>query len=266
MPNVKVKYQRRIYCKFCDFFCKDPDDIVSHLERKHNDLIPKDMTVWQFFYYLKTGKDKGRCVICHSNTEWNEKTHKYNRFCNNPKCKEEYKKTFDKRMIGKYGKTTLFTDPDFQRKALENRRISGKYLWRDHVTETTYTGSYEKSFLEFLDNILDFDPKDIIAPSPHTYYYDYEGKKHFYIPDFFIPSLELEIEIKDDPDTNPNMHPKIQAVDKVKEKLKDEVMSSNSSVFNYLKITGTKNEKMFEYLEKAKYNMVNNISNHIVML
>lgn len=266
MPQMKPKYQRRIYCKFCDYFCKDPDDMISHIERKHFDLIPPEMTTWQFFYYMKTGKEKGSCVICHSPTEWNEKTHKYNRFCGNPKCKEAYKKTFDNRMIGKYGKTTLFTDPEFQRKALENRKISGKYLWRDHVITTTYTGTYEKSFLEFLDNIMDFDPKDIISPSPHTYYYDYEGSKHFYIPDFFIPSLELEIEIKDDPEINPNMHPKIQAVDKVKEKLKDEVMSSNSSVFNYLKITGMQNEKFFTYLDQAKYNFVNDIKNHIVML
>lgn len=66
---------------------------------------------------------------------------------------------------------------------------------------------------------MEFDSDDIFAPSPHTYYYEYEGTKHFYIPDFFIGSLNLEVEIKDGGD-NPNNHHKIQAVDKVKEEKK----------------------------------------------
>ena len=80
-----------------------------------------------------------------------------------------------------------------------------------------------------------FDPHDIMAPSPHTYYYTYQGEEHFYIPDFFIPSLDLEVEIKDG-GKNPNMMPKIQEVDKVKEQLKDAVMKSNKNTFSYVKI------------------------------
>lgn len=259
------KYQRRIYCKLCDFWSKDPDDVVSHIEKHHFDEIPPNMTPWQFFYYLRTGKDKGSCIMCHKETKWNEKTHKYNRFCNNPNCKKQYKAVFDNRMIGKYGKTTLIGDPEQQRKMLANRRISGLYIWSDHVTKTTYTGSYEKSFLEFLDEVLNFDPSDIISPSPHTYYYDYEGKKHFYIPDFFIPSLNLEIEIKDG-GVNPNTHPKIIAVDKEKEKLKDEVMKSNSSTFNYLKILDKENTKFLTYLEEAKRREIEEIKGNIIML
>ena len=96
---------------------------------------------------------------------------------------------------------------------------------------------------------MNFDPADIMCPSHHTYYYEYNGKRHFYIPDFFIPSLQLEIEIKDGGD-NPNMHHKIQDVDKVKEKLKDDVMKSNQ--FNYLKITNKDNKKFLDYLILAK--------------
>ena len=104
-----------------------------------------------------------------------------------------------------------------------------------------------------------------MAPSPHTYYYMYENKKHFYIPDFYIQSLNLEIAIKDGGD-NPNTHGKIQAVDKVKERLKDEVMSSNRNTFNYLKIVNKENEKFLKYLEVAKYNFINDIKSNIVML
>ena len=257
--------KRKIKCKFCDAYFFEPDDYVSHLEKKHDAMIPEDMTPWQFFYYLKTGKTSGQCVMCKKSTGWNEKTHKYHRFCKNPVCKQKYRETFKKRMIGKYGKVTLLDDPEQQRKMLENRSISGQYIWSDHVSKTTYTGSYERDFLEFLDKIMNFEPSDVMSPSPHTYYYEYEKKKHFYIPDFYIPSLNLEIEIKDGGD-NENKHPKIQAVDKVKEKLKDDVMKSNRSTFNYLKIKNKQNSVLFEYLELAKYNTAHDIHENIVML
>ena len=258
--------KRRINCKFCVAHFYDPDEMVAHIEKEHPEQIPSDMTPWRFFYYLKTGNATGSCIVCKKPTPWNEKTHKYSRYCGNPKCKEKYVKTFQSNMIGTYGKTHLLNDPERQKLMLSRRRISGEYIWSTNPNyKFLYTGSYERSFLEFLDKILFFNPDDIMAPSPHTYYYMYENKKHFYIPDFFIPSLGLEIEIKDGGD-NPNTHGKIQAVDKVKERLKDEVMSSNRNTFNYLKIVNKENEKFLKYLEVAKYNFINDIKSNIVML
>ena len=252
---------KRITCKFCGEYMKSYDSYVSHIESSHSESIPQDMTAWRFVYYLKTGKTHGSCIICKNDTEWNEKTHKYHRFCNNPKCKEKYVETFQNRMIGKYGKVNLLNDPEQQKKMLANRKISGVYIWRDHVHETPYTGTYELSFLKFLDEALEFNPEDVIGPSPHTYYYIYEGKKHFYIPDFFIPSLNLEIEIKE----GTNNHPKIQAVDKVKERLKDEVMKSNSNSFNYIKIIEKNNFRFIEFLDEAKKRFLNGDKRPIVM-
>ena len=166
-------------------------------------------------------------------------------------------------MIGKYGKTTLMNDPEFQKKLLAGRRISGEYLWQDKINKTQYVGSYEKSFLQFLDEVLNFDPNDVMAPSPHVYYYIYDGRKHFYMPDMYIPSLELEIEIKDGGD-NANTHPKIIAVDKEKERLKDEVLKS--STFDYIKIINKNNMRFLEYLDRVKYNSFNNIKEHIIMI
>lgn len=240
-------------CKFCDMYFDEPDKFVKHIESTHSDTIPKDMSPYQFYYFLQTGKKEGKCVICKRPTGWNEKTNKYKRFCDNPKCKETYVNIFKNRMIGKYGKITLLNDPEQQKKMLANRKISGVYKWSDHIHTSNYTGSYELDFLEFLDNIMDFDAEDVISPSPHTYYYTYENQQHFYIPDFFIPSLNLEIEIKDGGD-NANMHPKIQAVDKVKEALKDKVMQSNNSSFNYVKIVNKEYKKFFNFLEEIKAN------------
>jgi hypothetical protein len=252
-------------CKFCDTYVgNDPSDYVAHIEKYHHDLIPPDMLPYQFYYFIKTGKNAGSCIICHGKTKWNDKTHKYCRFCDNPKCKIKYVDTFRDRMIGKYGKVTLLNDPEHQKKMLANRRISGMYKWSDENKVIPYTGTYELSFLEFLDLVMDFDSSDIMAPSPHTYYYTYENAKHFYIPDFFIPSLNLEIEIKDGGD-NANQHPKIQAVDKVKERLKDEVMKSNNNNFNYLKIVNKENKKFFDYLQVAKKNFENGVEKPIFM-
>lgn len=259
----KISRKRRIYCNFCDFFCYSAEDLVSHIEQEHDEMIPEDMTPWQFAYMMRTGKTHGNCIICKGKTTWNEKIHKYNRLCEKPKCKDTYVEMFRNRMVGKYGKTTLLNDPEHQKKMLSNRKISGEYLWRDHVHKTQYTGSYEKSFLEFLDVVMNFDPEDVISPSPHTYYYEYEGNKHFYIPDFFIMSLGLEIEIKDGGD-NPNMHGKIQAVDKVKEKLKDDVMSHNE--YNYLKITNKDNSKFLDYLGLWREQSLEKKPEKIIML
>lgn len=219
---------------------------ANHMNNAHPEVRPKGYSDRRFFYYNLTGKTHGNCIVCKKETEWNEETSKYNRFCSNPKCKEEYRNMFKERMISKYGKVTMMDDPEFARKALANRRISGKYRFSDGG-EVNYVGSYEKDFLIMMDKFLGYKSTDIMAPSPHTYYYEYDGEKHYYIPDFFIPNLNLEIEIKQ----NESTHPKILAVDKVKEQKKDEVMISNKAI-SYIKLVDKKYEPFIEYLLSLK--------------
>lgn len=252
-------------CHFCDYKNNDVLAYITHLEQVHPDLIPEDMSASQFYYKLKTGKSHGKCVQCGKPTPWNEKTHKYHRFCTDPKCKAAYRELFKQRMIGVHGKITLLNEPAQQKLMLSHRSISGTYEWSDGIHKFSYTGSYELEFLKFLDLILDFDPEDIMAPSPHVYYYEFEGKKRFYIPDFFITSLRLEVEIKDG-GKNPNTHPKIQAVDKVKERLKDQVMLTNKGSFNYIKITDKDHKKFLRYLDEAKTQFVTGVERPICML
>ena len=237
-------------CKICGKKYTELTALYNHIESKHNEMIPKDMSVQQYYYYMKTGKMNGNCVMCKQPTGWNHNTGKYNRFCGNPKCKEEYVKIMKGRMVAKYGKTHLLNDPEKQREMLAHRSISGTYNWSDGKHESTYTGSYELDFLKTLDNFFDWDPEDISMPSPHTYTYKYEGEDRFYIPDVFIHSLDLEIEIKDGGD-NPNNHHKIQEVDKEKERLKDEVMCSQKA-FHYIKITNKNYENFFRFLKEIK--------------
>ena len=60
--------------------------------------------------------------------------------------------------------------------------------------------------------------------------------------------------------------PKIMEVDKVKEKLKDQVMLSNSSSINYLKIINKKNERLFDFLSLAKEKFMNGDNSNIIMI
>lgn len=215
-----------------------------HYDTVHKSLLPPDMSGFQWFYYKFTGKMNGSCVICKNNTEFNETRMKYNRFCQNPKCKQEYREQFKQRMIGVYGKIHLLNDPNKQKEMLAARRISGEYTWSDRSARFQYTGSYELDFLKFLDLTLKWPSSDIMSPSPHIYVYKYQQKDHFYIPDFFIPSLSLEIEIKDDGSAK-----NINIDSRNKDIIKDKLMRSNKNYFNYIKIV---NKRYDEFLDLIK--------------
>ena len=208
---------KKCKCPFCVDIYDNINNLCEHIEEEHSDELPDNFTPLRYLYYVRNNKTSGSCITCKKDTEWNETTGRYESFCGNPKCREKYVELVRNRMRNKYGKTTLLNDPDHQRKMLANRKISGTYEWSDGSVKT-YTGSYELDAAKFLDSFMNFDSSDIFMPSPHTYTYKYEGEDHFYIPDIYIASLGLEIEIKDGGD-NPNTHHKIQAVDKKKEKL-----------------------------------------------
>ena len=229
----------KIYrCQFCNYNVTPENNkksIISakhkmgeHYENKHKDLLPEDIDGFRWFYYTLTKKNHGECVICHNNTEFNKITMKYSRFCDNPQCKQKYKEERDKRMIAKYGKVCLLNDEEKQRQMLENRKISGVYTWSDG-TKIKYVGSYELDFLKFLNTKLNWVSSDIFGPSPHTYEYEVDGKKHIYIPDFFIPSLNCEIEIK-----SKDRMDRQNSESRAKEIEKDKLMKSCSNLFNYI--------------------------------
>lgn len=231
----------RIYrCKFCSYRVIDNRILKSvkgskykmglHYETVHKKLLPEDMDGFRFFYYLLTKKTHGACVECKQPTSFNKLSMKYSRFCSNSECKAKYKAERDRRMLARYGKVYLLDDAEQQKKMMSHRRIAGVYKFKDG-TEFQYISSYEKDFLRYLDQELNWPSTDIFAPSPHTYTYEYKGKKHFYIPDFFIPSLNLEVEIKDDGSAL-NINPDSRAKDVIKDKL----MRSLTNLVNYIKI------------------------------
>jgi len=163
--------KKKIKCPICKKAYVSLEGVSSHLEEVHGDQIPKHMESGaQYYYFLKTGKSEGKCVVCGNPTKWNPKTNKYYRLCGNPKCKDKQREIYKKNMLAKFGKITLMDDPEHQRKLLSNRKISGMYQFKNG-DRLIYVGSYEKNFLEFLDKFFDWDPNDIMTPAPTTYLY-----------------------------------------------------------------------------------------------
>ena len=234
-------------CPFCgERVLYGKDNMITHISKEHMDIIPDGQPPGEFLYLYENNGEARKCLICKRPTSWNLATNKYNTFCSD-KCKQEYVKVAKERMKKVYGKTNLLNDPEFQKKMLANRKISGKYRHSDGAL-IPYTGSYEEDFCKVMDLFLGFPSKDIVMPSPHVYKYTYKGKEHFYFPDAYIPSLNLEVEIKDG-GNNPNMHHKIQDVDKVKERLKDEAMETQRN-YHYIKIEDKNYESFFNLVDK----------------
>ena len=250
---ISAKKDKIQTCPLCKKKFKNKEALVSHIGSRHKTQIPPGWSASRYENFLRTGKTEGKCVICKKPTEWNESTWKYNRICDSPKCKEEVAKRAKKNMVAKYGVPHLLNDADMQRKMIYSKRTSGEYHWSSdekNKYKFMYASNEEKSFLQMLDLFLNFEPNDVFSPSPNTYVYTYENEEHQYIPDVYISSLNLEVEIKE-PKDNQNMHPKIQAVDKVKENLKDDMMKSISNI-NYIKINGQDYSDFFALLSYLK--------------
>ncbi|ALN97967.1 hypothetical protein Bp8pS_288 [Bacillus phage vB_BpuM-BpSp] len=228
-------------CPLCINKYNSKKYLYNHLENEHkkdlNNLSPA-----QYYFNIKNNKSGGSCIICKKSTSWNDATERYERLCtrNKEQCRVKYREMFKQRMMKKYGKTTLLNDPEVQQKMLDNRKISGEYTWRDRKTKTKYTGTYEKEFLEFLDIFMKFEPSDVISPAPQIFYYVYKGKKHFYIPDFYISSINTIVEVK----SYENKHYRERDIGK--EKAKDNaVIKSN---YNYIKVHDKEYDEFFKYI------------------
>lgn len=242
---MTVKYYN---CPVCKKKFNSLNGWGNHMDTLHPKERPKGYSTSRFFYFIKTGRTHGLCRTCKGKTTWNEHSMKYNQYCDNPKCKEIYSKMAKERMLKVHGKIHLLNDPEQQKKMLSHRHISGIYKYNDG-TEFGFVGSYEFNFIKMLDTI-DWPSCDIISPSPHVYFYKYENKidpnnegEKFYIPDFYIPTLNLEIEIKQQTSTNQ----KFNEINRVKEKLKDEIMNKNKDV-NYIKINDNDFSTFYKFL------------------
>ena len=133
---------------------------------------------------------------------------------------------------------------------LANRSISGEYRFKDG-TKFNYVGSYEKKFLEFLDQVLDFDGYDIMAPGP-TFEYEFEGETHKWITDFMIIPYNLVIDVKDGGD-NPNNRSMVKY--RNKQKAKETMITTSQGKYSYLRLTDNQFGQLLEIFLALKERM-----------
>jgi len=229
---------------FCDKDFLNKKKLLDHLDNEHYEQL-NGKSPSQIYFNYKYKKEGGSCVICGKPTKWSEVLQRYERF-HSEECKNKYVDIFKKRMVKKYGKENILDEPAQQLKMLASRKISGIYI-SESKYKHSYTGTYEKKFLEFLDIFMKFPPNEVITPSPQIFYYKVENKKKFYIPDFFFPSLNLIVEIK----SFENKH--YRERDKYLEELKEKAVLKEN--VNFLVINDNKFEIFVDYLNKQKKNL-----------
>jgi hypothetical protein len=252
--NVKYK------CPFCGK-SYNRDSLVRHIGNKHEDQLPEGFTPlrYTFNYVNRKSEDyHGVCTECKRPTPWDENKGRYDRQCGSKACHDSFIKKFESNMMRTKGVTRISATVSGQEKMLANRKISGKYKFQDGV-EKSYTGSYEKKALEFMDKVLNIKSSDIISPGP-VFEYEYNGKKHIYITDFYYQPYNLVIEVKDGGD-NPNNRnmPEYRA----KQQAKEEFIVKNTD-YNYLRLTNNNLEQLLAVFMDLKMQLVDDSNNRVI--
>lgn len=249
--TIHPKYVKKYKCPYCEKRL-DRQKLITHIEKVHEDMIPENYTATRVVFNLINKKTQGKCVICGKKTEWNEDKARYERICSNPKCKKAYIDQTADRLYKKHGKTKqdFLNDPKFQEKMLLNRSISGKYKFRDGGV-LPYVGSYEKNFLQFMDQFFHVKSSDLIAPGP-VIDYKFNGKTHQWITDFYYEPYNLVFDIKDG-GSNPNTREMNEY--RAKQIAKEKAIKDMKQ-YNYIRLTDNQFDQMIELMLELKENLI----------
>lgn len=243
-------------CPFCKRNYLEKDALFNHMEKEHKEDLQGLSAKHVYFNFTNRyalTKGYGKSIFSGKPTKFNEITGRYERFL--PEEKELYVAYFRKNMEAA-GKKDIMKDMEHQKMMLANRSISGKYKYSDGV-EFTYTGSYEKRFLEYLDTYLNWPSSDIMAPAPQIFpYVDVDGTERAHIPDFYISSLNLIVNIK----SSTNKHYRLRDLET--ERAQDRAIEK--SQFSYVKIYDNQFSKFMDCIETIKNNTENNIDKKVI--
>ena len=244
------KNVKRYKCPYCEKRV-ERNQLQYHIGKDHQDMIPQGYTAARVAFNYLNKKTEGHCIICGGVTDWNEDKKRYERLCNKPACKKKYVKMTEDPLKKARGvtKKEMMSDPQHQDMMLKNRSISGIYKFEDGG-KVPYVGSYEKNFLEFMDQYLHVSSMDIQAPGPTIEYY-FEGKKHFWITDFYYTPYNLVFDIKDG-GSNPNK----RQMDEYRAKQRNkEAAIIDQGEYNYLRLTDNKFDQLIEIMMDLKDSM-----------
>ena len=233
-------------CPFCIKNFKNANALYLHVDTLHKENVPNDTTTKKYIYDLNHPGDH-LCQICGVNKcVWKEKIARYSTICDDPSCREEARRRFLENYKKKNGKDHSISDPKIQREMIKHKKNSGYYEFKNGG-KVLYASTYEKDFLEFCDLTMEFT-SDMVEECNLEFEYFYEGKKHYYLPDYYIRCYDLIVEIKADDDIS---HPKILAIDKETEKLKDKAVIKDGT-HNFIKICDKKYEQFVDLINILK--------------
>ena len=254
---------KKYKCPYCDdrYIRKD---LVNHIDNNHEEVIPEGFESAQLVYDIVNGtKGAGKCRVCNRPTKWNINAKRYDVLCENPKCKQKMREEYQKNMLRVHGTYNILTSDEQQKKMLANRSISGKYKFKDGGI-VTYTGSYEKKFLEFADKVMQIPSKDIMAPGP-TIEYEMNGEKHFYITDFLYIPYNLIIEVKDG-GSNPNNKNSVGMQSSRQRTIEKEKLITDRGEYNYLRLTDNQFVQLLEIFMDIQKSLIEGIDDKIVKI
>jgi hypothetical protein len=185
------------------------------------------------------GRKYGVSIISGKPTPFNMVTGRYDRFLQEEK--PLYREIFLRNMK-KAGKEDIMKDMNHQKEMLAARKISGTYTYSDG-TKFTYTGSYEKKFLVYLDSFLAYPSRSIMMPAPQifTFIDPDTGEEKAHIPDCYLQDLNCIINIK----SAENQHYRLRDIER--EKAQDDAIKKSS--FNYIKIYDNQFSKFLEAVQ-----------------
>lgn len=237
---------RRYKCPYCEYR-DERAKLIVHVDRMHKEMIPEGYDGARLIFDMINKTTGGKCRVCGNPTPWNGS--RYDTLCNNPKCKEKMREEYKKNMLRVRGTYNILNDPEQQKLMLSHRKISGKYQHSDGGV-ITYTGEYERNALEFMDLMLQIPSKEIYSPGP-TMEYTYQGKKHIYIPDFYLPLYNLIIEIKDGGD-NPNGQQSASRIASREKTIEKERVITTNGEYNYIRLTNNEFPQLIEIFMTMK--------------
>lgn len=254
---------KKYKCPYCeDRYIRK--DLIDHIDEKHEEMIPDGFTSSQIVFDLANGTNgHGKCRVCGGPTNWNQSSGRYDVLCLKPSCKQKMRDDYKKNMLKVYGTYNILNDDEQQKKMLANRSISGKYRFSDG-TMTTYTGSYEKKFLEFVDKVMQIPSKDIIAPGP-TIEYEMNGEKHFYITDFLYVPYNAIIEIKDG-GGNPNTKDSNGMRSSRQRTLEKERLITDKGIYHYLRLTDNNFMQLVDFFMDIKKGLLEGIDDKVIKI
>lgn len=247
-------------CPFCDKRF-NREKLVIHVDDKHENEIPEGFTALRYVFHYVNKKPldyHGRCTECKGPTPWDEEVGRYKRQCGKKECHDSYVKHFEENMIKKKGYTRETSTQEGLERMLKNRKISGQYTFQNGKKKD-YVGSYEKKCLEFMDKVMNIDPDDILSPGP-VLEYIFEGKKHYYISDFYYQPYNLIIEVKDGGD-NPNTR---NMEEYRKKQIAKEEFIIKKTNFNYIRLTNNDFGQLMSVFADLKMQLVDNSNDRVV--